>query len=434
MAKKENLTPDKIAKFNCEDGKLQSFFWDAKIPGLGVRVTAAGAKSYIFESRIYGKSMRLTIGNIRSWDLAKARSEATRLKVMCDQGIDPRAQKAELKAKAETAQAESKLKATLVAEAWATYVNFFGEHWGERHKADHLSLTKAPGQPYKRGKGETVAGVLYELMEKSMGDISTAVITDWVKRESIKRASKTRHGYVLFKTFWGWCCERPEYGPFIDKDAFQSKELRAVVPSANTKKMDVLQRSQLQPWFAAVRNLSNPIVSAYLQALILTGARREEMAELRWEHVDFKWKCLWMKDKVDKEGRQIPLPPYLAQLLNSLPRRNEWVFSSLQAESGHLVEPRIAHNRALAASGVPFVTLHGLRRSFTTLAEWVETPKGIAAQIMGHQPKGTAEGHYIRRSLEMLAIWHSKFESWILKQAHIDFDAPDKTESLLEIQ
>jgi integrase len=34
---------------------------------------------------------------------------------------------------------------------------------------------------------------------------------------------------------------------------------------------------------------------------LLTGARREEVAGIRWEDVDFQWKALTIKDKVEGE-------------------------------------------------------------------------------------------------------------------------------------
>lgn len=93
-------------------------------------------------------------------------------------------------------------------------------------------------------------------------------------------------------------------------------------------------------------------------------------------------------------------------------------FSSLTSASGHLVEPRIAHDKACAIAGLD-VTLHGLRRSFASLCEWVEMPAGIAAQIQGHAPSGVREKHYIRRPLDLLRMWHIKIEVWILDQAGI---------------
>jgi integrase len=124
--------------------------------------------------------------------------------------------------------------------------------------------------------------------------------------------------------------------------------------------------------------------------------------------------------------RTIPLTPYVASLLSALPRRNEFVFSSPAAASGRLQEPRIGHNKALAAAGLPALSLHGLRRSFGALSEWVECPVGVSAQIMGHKPSAIAEKHYRRRPLDLLRQWHVKIEAWILEQAGITFqeDAP----------
>jgi integrase len=69
------------------------------------------------------------------------------------------------------------------------------------------------------------------------------------------------------------------------------------------------------------------------------------------------------------------------------------------------------------------MTLHGLRRSFASLCEWIEMPAGIAAQIQGHKPQGVREQNYIRRPLDLLRMWHVKIEAWILEQAGIEFIA-----------
>jgi integrase len=67
------------------------------------------------------------------------------------------------------------------------------------------------------------------------------------------------------------------------------------------------------------------------------------------------------------------------------------------------------------------LTLHGLRRSFGTLAEWVECPAGVTAQLMGHKPSAIAEKHYRQRPLDLLRQWHVKIEAWVLEQAGITF-------------
>ena len=81
------------------------------------------------------------------------------------------------------------------------------------------------------------------------------------------------------------------------------------------------------------------------------------------------------------------------------------------------------HNKALSAAALPSLTLHGLRRSFGTLTEWVECPAGVVAQIMGHKPSATAEKHYKVRPLDLLRMWHSRIEEWTLKEAGIKVKA-----------
>lgn len=118
----------------------------------------------------------------------------------------------------------------------------------------------------------------------------------------------------------------------------------------------------------------------------------------------------------------VPLTPFVAQLLTDLPRRNAFVFSSPASASGHIAEPRIAHNKAVAVANLAqlTLTLHRLRRSFATLSEWIEMPNGIAAQIHGHAAQGVREQYYIRRPLDLLLVWHAKIEVWILEQAGVE--------------
>lgn len=435
------LTGAKIDKAQCDPGKAQTFIWDAGTPGLALRITQAGGKAYIFESRFNGKTLRMTIGDSKSWALGKAQEEARRLQTLIDAGIDPRQAKAEKIAKAEAARDEAKAKALrnsiLVMDAWGEYLDRQRTmpekakgKWGERHYRDHINLSQAGGQPKKRGTGLTAKGVLYPLLHMRMVDINADVLADWQKQEAQSRANNARQGYELFRAFWRWCGEHSDYKLVIDPQAVENKELRSNVPTRATKRLDVLARSQISDWFEGVQGLSNPVIAVYLQGLLLTGARREELAELKWSDIDFKLGAMWIKDKVDAEGRMIPLTPYLTSLIKALPRRNEWVFSSPTAADGKLAEPRIAHNRALDAVGLDHVTLHGLRRTFASLAEWVEMPVGVVAQIMGHAPNATAEKHYKSRPLELLAIWHGKYEAWILEQAGIEFAQSEQVQGL----
>jgi integrase len=440
--KRERFTSHTIKGFQCEEGKKQSIFSDKNTAGLGLRVTAAGNKSYIFETKLHGKTLRITIGDAKSWSIRKAQTEAARLKVMTDQGIDPRQLAEEQRAKYEAAQAIEKSKEALVIDAWEIYLLHQrdrmgrshierGKKWGTRHLKDHENLSQSGGKEKKRGNGLTKPGVLFSLLQVRMSDITATALIEWQKKEAEARPNNARQGFEMFRAFWRWCASRPEYNAVIDPQAVESKELRDEVPSRKSKKFDVLQRAHLPAWFSAVQSLGSPVISSYLQGLLLLGCRREELAGLRWADVDFQWNSIWIKDKIREEGRKIPLSPYFASLLTMLPRRNQWVFSSSTSRSGRITEPRIPHNRALSIAGLPLLTLHGLRRTFASLAEWVEMPRGIVAQIMGHAPSATAEKYYIDRPLELLTVWHGKYEAWILEQAGIEYSPEQKRMRLI---
>lgn len=275
-----------------------------------------------------------------------------------------------------------------------------------------------------RGKGLTEAGPLASLMGLKLSELTPAKVAEWLAVEAERRPTNAAHAYRLLKAFIRWSNSKAEYRGAVSESVYKDDEVRKSLPIGRSKD-DVLQREQLEAWFRGVCSISNQIIGAYLQGLLLTGARREELASLRWDDVDFEWRSITIRDKV--EGRRsIPLTPYFASLLIVLPRRNEWVFSSQSAANGRLVEPRIAHAKALCAAGLPHVTLHGLRRSFGTLSEWCEVPTGVVAQIMGHKPSALAEKHYRRRPLDLLRMWHDKVEAWILENANVHFTSQKK--------
>lgn len=60
------LTAGRIASATCPDGKTQAFVWDDAAPGLALRVTAAGDKAFIFQSRLNGAYTPEEIGRIHS--------------------------------------------------------------------------------------------------------------------------------------------------------------------------------------------------------------------------------------------------------------------------------------------------------------------------------------------------------------------------------
>ncbi len=415
--RREKFTASAITGFECEDGKEQTIFSDTKTQGLGLRVTSAGSKSYIFETKLHGKTIRITIGSTKAWPLDKAQKEAKRLKVLTDQGIDPRQLEADKKAADEARKQQDKLERVTFGEAWCEYIEERKPYWSELHYRDHLRIVNTGGQVRKRSDKLTIPSSLSTFLDIRLKDLTQELFSVWARKEA-SRPTLARLALRLVSAFLNWCIDHPIYKSIVSTNPTKNKSVREVLGKPKVKN-DVLQREQLPAWFGAVKQIHNPVISAYLQTLLLTGARREEIASLRWQDIDFQWNSLTINDKVD-DFRIIPLTPYVANLLSTLTRRNEWVFSSSTAASGRLTDPSIAHRKACAIAGLD-LTLHGLRRSFASLCEWIEMPAGIAAQIQGHKPQGVREQNYIRRPLDLLRMWHVKIESWILQEAGINF-------------
>jgi len=460
------LTLERIAEFTCPEGRQQAFLWDTEAPGLAVRATASGAKAFIFESKLNRRTIRITLGDVRAWVLKSvwakgketqrgAREEANRLKTIIDQGKDPRQVAADEMA-AEREKREEQVAAILaedekarrsqitLGEVWGRYIEARRSKWSARHLFDHQKIMRPERTKGEGDKARTLtAGVLASLAPLPLSALTPERIGEWLEAETPKRGTQAALAFRLLRAFINWCNEQPEYKGIAAPDACARKVSREHLPRAKAKS-DALQREQLRLWFDAVRRIQNPTISTYLQGLLLTGPRREELASLRWQDVDFQWNSLTIRDKVEGE-RTIPLTPYFASLLRMLKAKNEtaptvrrlqtlkergqewtpspWVFSSQTSETGRLQEPSIAHRKALAAVGLPPVSLHGLRRSFGTLSEWCEVPVGVVAQIQGHKPSATAEKHYRVRPLDLLRMWHTRIEAWILEQAGIEFEA-----------
>ena len=436
----QDLTAGLIDRLTCPAGKTQVFLRDTKAPGLRVRATAKstknrdGVKAFVYEAKLNRQTIRRTIGDVRTWTIEAARTEARRLAVAMDNGQDPReverqkqADKAALVAVAAAQVEAGKARAPTVGEVWATYIEERRPHWGDLHLRDHIDKAKAGGLPSGRlggGKQLTKPGPLAALMTLALKDLDQTTIEAWAAKEGLTRPSSARLAWRLLTVFLTWCAEQPQYAVLLPaKNPAKTKKAREALGKAGVKS-DVLQREQLGVWFSAVQQLHNPVIAACLQMMLLTGAWPGEVLALRWEDLNTKWKGISIRDKVEGT-REIPATPYMLHLLAALPRRNEWVFSSATSASGCLTEPNTPHTRACKAAGLEGLTLHGLRRSFKSLTEWLEVPVGIVAQIQGHKPSATAEKHYTVRPLELLALHHNRIEAWILEQAGIAFDGKE---------
>lgn len=423
------FTAGRVAGFKCPPEKSQVFLWDAATPGLGLRTTAAGKPSYVFQGRYQEKTIRVTIGSPDAWSIPQAQEKARALQRLIDEGRDPRDLKrdavaagAERKAAAAAKVQADKVASLTVGEVWQTYLQEGKpkrrDAWKPGYRADLELMATPGGVKKKRGQGLTRQGPIYPLLALQMTEVNEDALKAWFDRESLAGKHQAARAFMMFKGFLRWCSARPAYRSLIDRDAGKAAAIVENLPQA-THRTDKLLKGQVQGWWTGVEQLSNRTASVYLRALLLTGARREEVAALKWGDVDFQWRKLTLADKVDAT-RTIPLSPYMAHMLAGLPRVGAFVFASA-SKSGHIVDARDSMQKAVTEAEVGHLTFHGLRRTFTQTGRGV-VPAGIVAQIQGHKSSATAEGYDIR-TLDELSPYLEQIERHILSLAGVQFDA-----------
>ncbi len=431
LTQRTSLTAGAIERLTCPPGKQQAFLRDSEAPGLRVRVTAAGAKSYVYEAKLNRNTIRLTIGDVKLWSIEQARTEARRLAVLLDQGSDPRELEREALAAKEAKRQQEQAQAVTVGDLWPIYL-IEGrpkrkDAFKPRYLADLQNMAAPGGEKKKRGQGLTRPGPLYPLLALRLSQVNEDTLKDWHDREALAGKHQAARALMMFRGFMRWASAKSEYRPLVDLNAGKASAILDSLPSIpESRRTDALETAQVEGWWQGVLQLPNPTASAYLRALLLTGSRREELAALKWDDIDFRWRKLTLADKVGTT-RTVPLSPYLGQLLAGLPRKKDedgqlvpYVFASA-GKAGRIVDARASHQKALQSAGIGHLTLHGLRRSFALLGEAAGAPAGAIAQVMGHRPSATAEG-YKPRSVDALRPYLERVESFILELAGVTFD------------
>lgn len=429
------LTMGMLERAVCPEGKAFVLLKDADKRGLRLRVTQAGGKHWQFEKRIKGKLFTRSLGAWPDVSLSEAREQAHRLIGMAAIQGDPREverkeaeqQRADELREVARQEAQRQLereRSLLVGSVWPTYL-LEGrpkrrDAFKPRYLADLQKIADPGGEKKKRGKGVTRPGPIYPLLKLPLASIDEDTLRAWHESEAKVGKHQAARALMMFRGFMRWCSAQPQYRALVDLEAGKAPAILDTLPSVSqTKRTDALETAQVPGWWSGVSELSNFTASVYLRALLLTGARREELAALTWEAVDFKWRKLTIADKI-VSTRTLPLSDHLAWLLNSLPRKGLYVFAS-SGKTGRLVDVRTSHQKVLQSAAIDHLTFHGLRRSFALLGEAAGAPAGAIAQIMGHRPSATAEG-YKPRSIDALRPYMAQIEAHILAVAGVKFE------------
>lgn len=443
MSKRENFTAERVAAFKCEAGKAQSIYWDGKTPGLGLRVTPSNAKSYIFETRLHSKTVRVTIGSPDVWPLETqwrtdketgekvehqrgARQEAARLKSMTDQGIDPREiQRAKIEAKEAKATAAAAAKDYTLAklyEAYCTHLEAAGKK-GSARSARSFFNTHTPKA----------------LKEKPAKDVTAEEVADTLRKVTEtgkERTAGALRTYLLAAFNIGMRARLDPKLPIAFKQYGITANPIAPIPAIASRTSNrVLTNDELQAYLAALDD--RPTDKALSLALLAGGQRMEQILRTTVSDWTPETKTLRL---LDPKGRRkearihlLPLAPRAAAIMESL------VANANAAKVTQLFDLDVqtpgkraklicdTKNKETGKARIePAFNLRDIRRTVETRMASLGISKDTRAQVLSHGLSGVQDKHYDRHTYETekrnaLTAW----ENWLTSVEKDEKSAPN---------
>jgi integrase len=362
MANKEKLTDSIVRGLDGPTGKKPWVIsYDGEVKGFGIRITRGGARSFILNYRIRGIERRYTIGSYPDWKVSAAREEARRLKRLIDQGRDPMGERHEDRA------------APTVNDLTERYLS---EHATakkrERSQREDRSLIQQWIKPeLGNRKVADIRHLDIERLHRKITDHGTPV-----------RANRT--ATLLSKMFalavrWEMRVDNPVRG--LDRN---TEEKRARYLSG-----DELRRLTV----ALVEHPHQQAANA-IRLLLLTGARRGEALNARWQQFDLET-GVWTKPSAHtKQNREhrVPLSAPALQLLVEMRvnSQSEWVFPS-PAGTGSLGDIKKSWASLCRAAEISGVRLHDLRHTYASVLASAGASLPVIGALLGHtQPNTTA--------------------------------------------
>lgn len=274
--------------------------WDDKLKGFGVKVTSAGAKSYLVQYRMPGRSTRrFTIGRLGSpWTPTMARTEAEKVLQQVRGGVDP-------------LEAKKIRQRRNVDLAFDKYARHFLEVYGPRNWS---ARTLADNTYYLTATSGAAARVLGN---KSLLDIHRSDVAAVFDEVPIAKKGYARNLYSALRKLFAWAVERG------DLNRSPMEGFKGPKPVASRDR--VLSDEELRLAWLAAGAMQYPFGPAF-RLLIATGQRREEVASLEWAHLNreaAEWQIPSEKAKNDKT-HVVPLNALALNELEVLAGGTEW--------------------------------------------------------------------------------------------------------------
>ena len=377
---------------NLRPASADYFVWDDTLIGFGVRVQPTGCMSYIAKYRAGSgrgaPTRRVTLGRLGTLTPNEARTLARKTLGAVAHGNDPAALRAAerrastLRELAEiflTEHVEAKRKRTTATHYRSLFEKVVLPELGSR-KAEQVTTsdlaklhTKMRNRPYQANRMLEVVGSLYSFAGKRkilpLGFNPARGIEQYPE--------KGRERYLTAD-------ELSRLG-----DAVRESETVGLPYEIDRKK----PTAKHAPKEANRRTKVGPHAAAAVRLLILTGARLREILHLKWEHVDFERRLLFLADS--KTGKKaIVLNAPALDILANLPRVGTYVIAG-QAAGTNDEKPRSDLNRPWRAivkrARLSGLRIHDLRHTHASVGAGLGFGLPIIGKLLGHtQPSTTA--------------------------------------------
>jgi integrase len=347
---------------------------DGELTGFGVRVRPSGSKSFVVVYRTGGRNSplrRVTVGAVGKIDVDVARSEARRILAGAELGQDRAGDLARSRAEMSVAAlcdlylaegCETKKPSTL-----ATDRGRIERHIKPLLGAKRISeLTRADIERFMRdvAAGKTAIDVKTKKFGRAMVEGGKGTAT---------RTVGLLGGIFSFAVARQLRTENPVGGV----KRYLDKKSETFLSSAELAKLgEAVAKCESEG--------ASPAAIAIIRLLAFTGARKSEIASLKWSEVELRRGYLALGDS--KTGAKIiPLGAPAVEVLSGVARIEgaTYIFPASSGE-GHFQGVEKVWRRVRVAAGFPALRLHDLRHSFASVGLARGDALAVIGAILGH--------------------------------------------------